>query len=71
MTMRNQTPPPFTEESKMAFLLNRGRNTLWQAHALIETIQQAYEDEEHITLNSALNGVLALMSSGLDDLGEL
>lgn len=62
---------PYTLDKTAQEHLKQGINTLWQAHSLIETIQQAYSDDEHITLNSALNGVLALMSCGLDDLGEV
>lgn len=51
--------------------LKNGVNTLWQAHSIIEMIQKAYSDNEHAELYSALSGVLALMNSGLDDLGEV
>lgn len=62
---------PYLLDQKAQEYLENGVNTLWQAHSIIEMIQKAYSDNEHTELYSALSGVLALMNSGLNDLGEV
>lgn len=71
--MRNQiqSPTPYTLDKTAQEHLKQGINTLWQSYVIIEFIQKTLTNEEQTELHAALNGVLALMSSGLDDLGEV
>lgn len=62
---------PYLLDKKAQEHLKNGINTLWQANTLLEFVQKSLTTEEHADLHTALNGVLALMNSGLDDLGGI
>ncbi|MCT8556536.1 hypothetical protein KZ469_02160 [Glaesserella parasuis] len=68
--MRNQIKPYALDEQAQQCLKD-GTNTLWQAYTLLEFVQKTLTDEEMLDHYTALNGVLALMSKGLDDLAEV
>lgn len=51
--------------------LRTGQDSIYQALSLIDCIQKAYSDDEHIELYTALNGVKTLIDNGLNDLAEV
>lgn len=62
---------PYLLDKKAQEHLRNGISTLWQANMLLEFVQKSLTTDEHADLHTALNGVLALMNSGLNDLGEV
>ena len=62
---------PYVLDKQAQQCLKDGTNAIWQAHALLGFIQQSLTDDEMAEQYTALNGVLALMSKGLDDLAEV
>lgn len=68
--MSNQANPYVLDEQAQQYLKD-GTNTLWQAYTLLEFVQKSLTDDEMIDHYTALKGVLALMSKGLDDLAEV
>ncbi|TCP95330.1 hypothetical protein EDC44_10921 [Cricetibacter osteomyelitidis] len=67
--MRN--PNPYILDDQAQANLKNGINSIWQAHAIIELISKSAQVDDNCTLISALNGVLELMSNGLNDLAEV
>lgn len=62
---------PYLLDEQAQQCLKDGIDSLWQAHALIGFIQQSLTADEMADHYTALNGVLALMNKGLDDLAEV
>ncbi|MWP84056.1 hypothetical protein F9843_08125 [Glaesserella parasuis] len=68
--MLNQIKPYVLDEQAQQCLKD-GTSTLWQAYTLLEFVQKTLTDDDMADHYTALKGVLALMSKGLDDLGEV
>lgn len=62
---------PYVLDEQAQQCLKDGTNAIWQAYALIGFIQQSLTADEMAEQHTALNGVLALMNKGLDDLAEV
>ncbi|AGO15788.1 hypothetical protein K756_02730 [Glaesserella parasuis ZJ0906] len=69
--MRNQNITHYALDEQAQECFKNGINSLWQAYTLLEFVQKTLTNEEMLDHYAALNGVLALMSKGLDDLAEV
>ncbi|MCT8759983.1 hypothetical protein KZ420_01040 [Glaesserella parasuis] len=71
--MRNQSkiPTHYALDEQAQECLKNGIKSLWEAYTILEFVQKTLTDEEMLDHYTALNGVLALMSKGLDDLAEV
>ncbi|MCT8567704.1 hypothetical protein ACM22J_08805 [Glaesserella parasuis] len=71
MRNQNKIPSHYALDEQAQECLKNGIKSLWEAYTILEFVQKTLTDEEMLDHYTALNGVLALMSKGLDDLAEV
>lgn len=50
---------------------SRCKTQLWQAFSLLELVKQAYSEDQFVTLQTGIDGILNLMNTALCNLEEM